>query len=128
MNKPVRVFVVVLMLLAAVSLAAIMGYAQAKKNAADEEFFIVAAVDTGKSQLLLKRPTEVTVLVRINDRTILLDERGKGIRLGDLRSGDTIWAALSGNPEIEQIALRIRKGPMTAKELHRLYVAFQARG
>ena len=128
MNKPARVSVVVLMLLAAVSLAAIMGYAQAKKNAAGEEFFIVAAVDTGKLQLLLKRPTEVTVLVRINDRTTLLDERGKGLKFGDLRSGDTIWAALSGNPETQQMALRIRKGPMTVKELHRLYVAFQARG
>jgi len=127
MNKPARVSVVVLMMLAAVSLAAILGHAQGKKNAAGEEFFIVAAVDAGKSQLLLKRPTEVTLLVNINDRTALLDERGKGLRLGDLRSGDTIWVALSGKPETQQIALRIRKGPMTVKELHRLYVAFQAR-
>jgi hypothetical protein len=128
MNKPARVSFVVLVLLAAVSVAAIMGYAQGKKNAAGEEFFIVAAVDAGKSQLLLKRPTEVTLLVSINDRTALLDERGKALKLGDLRSGDTIWVALSGEPDSQQIALRIRQGPMTVKELHRLYVAFQARG
>jgi hypothetical protein len=127
MNKSARIAVVVLVFFVAASFAAMVGKAQGKKNAAGEEFFIVAAVDTNKAQLLLKRPTEVTVLVKITDHTSLLDERGKGVKLADLRAGDTIWAALGAKTDGEQVALRVRKGPMTIAALHRLYVTFQAR-
>jgi hypothetical protein len=127
MNKIVRVLLVVLLFLIAVSFAAMIGQAQGKKNAVGEEFFIVAAVDTKNAQLLLKRPTEVTILAKITDRTMLLDERGKGLKLADLRAGDTIWAALGAKTDSEQVALRVRKGPMTVAELHHSYVRFQVR-
>lgn len=127
MNKIVRVVFVVLLFLIAISCAAMIGQAQGKKNAAGEQFFIVAAVDTNNAQLLLKRPTEVTVLVKITDHTKLLDERDKGVKLADLRAGDTIWAAIDAKADGGQVASRIRKGPMTLAALHRLYVTFQAR-
>jgi hypothetical protein len=127
MNKIARVVFVVLLFLIAISFAAMIGQAQGKRNAAGEEFFIVAAVDTKNAQLLLKRPTEVTVMVKITNHTVVLDERGKGVKLVDLRAGDTIWAALAAKADGEHVALRVRKGPMTVKELHRFYVTFQAR-
>src|SRR5579863_5306694 len=40
-----------------------------KKTAAGEQFFIVASIDLQKSQLLLKYPTEVTLLAKATDQT-----------------------------------------------------------
>ena len=57
----------------------------------DEQFFIISSVDLKKDQLVLKRPTEVTVLMDVNDKTVVLDEKGKPLHLKDLRAGDTVW-------------------------------------
>ncbi len=88
-----------------------------------EEFFIVSSVDTGKKQLLLKRPTEVTEVVRVNDKTVFLDEQGRQINFSDLHAGDTIFLvsirSTAGGP---RFALRIREGPMTLEELRRRYL------
>ena len=35
-----------------------------------EEFYIVSTVDLGKKQMVLKRPTEVTVLMQVTDKTV----------------------------------------------------------
>ena len=40
----------------------------ATKRPPDEQFFIVASIDLQKSQILLKRPTEVTLLARVDDK------------------------------------------------------------
>ena len=91
-------------------------------RAADEDFFIISSVDLKQQQLVLKRPTEVTELVRISDKTIIRDEEGKTIPLKTLRAGDTVYvASAAGSP----VATRIRKAPMTVDELHRRYVPFQ---
>ncbi|MGA3294272.1 MAG: hypothetical protein ABSE45_09870 [Candidatus Acidiferrales bacterium] len=95
---------------------------QGKKSASGEEFFIVASIDQAKSQVLLKQPSEVTVLVKVTDKTQYLDESGKAIKLSDLRSGDTVWAVSSGGPE--PAAVRIRKGQMTEADLHRYYLDY----
>jgi hypothetical protein len=93
--------------------------------AANEEFFIVSSVDLQKDQLVLKRPTEVTQLVKVSDKTVIRDEEGKTIPLKTLRAGDTVYVAFAPGTERPLLATRIRKAPMTVEELHRRYVPFQ---
>jgi hypothetical protein len=95
----------------------------AKKTPQGEQFFIVASVDLQKSQLLLKYPTEVTLLMHVNDATKFVDEAGKPIKLSDFRAGDTVWVA-SANNQGEVTALRVRKGIMTVADLHRYYLDY----
>jgi hypothetical protein len=94
-------------------------------RAADEDFFIVSSVDLKQQQLVLKRPTEVTELVRVSDKTVMRDEEGKTIQLKSLRAGDTVYVAFAAGSEGSRVATRIRKAPMTVDELHRRYVPFQ---
>jgi len=101
--------------------AAANSYAQ-KKNSGGEEFFIVASVDLVKSQVLLKRASEVTVLMKVSDKTQLADSAGKPIKLADLRAGDTLWVTSSNGDA--PLALRIRKGQMTVADLHRYYLDY----
>lgn len=100
---------------------------QSGKNSAKQmdsqvgDFFIVSSVDLGKKQILLKRPTEVTELVRVNGDTRYLDEHGKAIQLSDLRAGDTVYISLKHSDE-PPLALIIRKGPMTVEVLRDRYL------
>ena len=66
-----------------------------KKTATGEQFFIIASVDLQKSQVLLKYPTEVTLLAHVDDKTKYLDSAGKPAKLSSLRAGDTVWVTLS---------------------------------
>jgi hypothetical protein len=97
--------------------------AQDKKTAAGEEFFMVASLDQSKSQLLLKLPKEVTLLAKVTPQTQLLDEKGKPIKLSDLRAGDTVWAVTTGTADNTTVT-RLRKGPMTVAELHKYYLDY----
>lgn len=90
--------------------------------ASAEDFFLVTSVDPRKKQLVLKRPTEVTELVRVTEKTTYLDEQGKAIAFKDLRAGDTIYVVSSHGAEGVRLASRIRKGPMTLDELRRRYL------
>ena len=110
--------------LLAVGLFLSSALAQGKKAATSEEFFIISSIDITKSQLVLMRPTEVTVLMQVLEKTTYLDEKGRALHLNDLRAGDTVWVTSVGGGEQTQMALRIRKGPMTVQELHRLYLNF----
>jgi len=92
---------------------------------ADEEFFIVSSVDLQKDQIVLKRPTEVTQLVQVSNKTVIRNEEGKTIPLKNLRAGDTVYVAFAAGAEAPRVAARIRKAPMTVEELHRRYVPFQ---
>ena len=98
-------------------------HAQGKKSASGEQFFIVASVDLQKSQLLLKYPTEVTLLARVGDKTKFTDENGKTLKISDFRAGDTVWV-LSENSSDGVTASSIRKGRMTVAELHRYYLDY----
>jgi hypothetical protein len=102
--------------------ARISAAAQDKKTSAGESFFIVASVDQSKSQFLLKRPTEVTLLVTVNANTQYLDDSGKPLKSTDFRAGDTVWLTSSGGGE--PTAARIRKGQMTVAELHHDYLDY----
>ena len=86
-----------------------------------EEFFIVSAVDLTKSQLLLKRPTEVTVLMKTGESIRIVDENGKDLKLASLRAGDTVWVRSTASGS-DRLAQSIRKGPMTPADLRRLYL------
>lgn len=92
---------------------------------AREDFFIISSMDAKKAQLVLKRPTEVTELIRVTDKTVYLDEQGKAIDFKSLRAGDTVYVTSSPGPDGMRFATEIRRGPMTLEELHRRYVLFQ---
>jgi hypothetical protein len=123
MNKLSRLLFLLLALLAAASLA-VRVQAQNKKTPGGEEFFIVSSIDPSKSQVLLKRPTEVTLLMKIIDKTIILDATNKPLHLTDLHAGDTVWVTPSSSDEKGPIAIRIRRGPMTVELLHRYFLNY----
>lgn len=85
------------------------------------DFFIVSSVDLSKNQILLKRPTEVTELVRVDGSTRYVDERDKSIRLTDLRAGDTVFI-VSTPGSTQRLATVIRKGPMTLEILRERFL------
>ena len=93
------------------------------RSTAGEEFFITTSVDATKHQLVLKRPTEVTLLIQANDQTTILGENGEHLKLGDLRTGDTVFVTFKAGTT-PPLALKIRKAPMTVAELHRRYLTY----
>jgi hypothetical protein len=107
-----------------VAAAAIAGAVPTPTPASSEEFFIVSSVDAGKSTMVLKRPTEVTLTMRVTEKTRCRDEEGKPIRFTDLRTGDTIFITSDRDSSGQLVASSIRKGPMTVEELHRRYLRF----
>lgn len=121
MNRSFCIFALLLASIAALPAGA--RAAQEKKTAAGEEFFIIASIDQSKSQVLLKRATEVTTLAQVTPGTQYLDEKGKPMRLSDLRAGDTVWAVTTGS-EDKMTVTRLRKGPMTVAELHQYYLDY----
>jgi hypothetical protein len=95
------------------------------KTGSGEQFFIVASIDRQNSELLLKRPTEVTVLVKIDAKTKYLDVNGKPVKISDFRAGDTVWARLSSD-QADPTVLQMRQGGMTVADLHRYYLDYPA--
>jgi hypothetical protein len=85
------------------------------------DFFIVSSIDLAKRQILLKRPTEVTELMRVDRDTRYLEERGNPIRLTDLRAGDTVYI-LSKSSGAQPVAVTIHKGPMTLDVLRERFL------
>ncbi len=96
---------------------------QEVNTATGEQFFIVASIDRPNSQLLLKRPTEVTVLVKIGPNSKYLGDNGKTVALSSFRSGDTVWAKVSGNGP-EPTLVEMREGEMTLADLHKYYLDY----
>jgi hypothetical protein len=93
------------------------------KTASGEQFFIIASIDRQNSQLLLKRPTEVTVLVKVSANTKYLNASGKPTTLATFRAGDTVWAKLSGDSD-EPNVIQMREGQMTVADLHKYYLDY----
>ena len=90
---------------------------------AGEAFFIVGSVDPSKAQVLLKRPTEVTLLVNVDAKTQFFNDAGKPLKITDFRAGDTVWATSAESGGTVN-AVRIRKGQMTVADLHRYYLDY----
>jgi len=85
------------------------------------DFFIVSSIDLAKRQILLKRPTEVTELMRVDGETRYFEEGGKPMRLAELRAGDTVF--IMSKPTVGQpVAVTIHKGPMTLDVLRERYL------
>jgi hypothetical protein len=91
----------------------------------NDDFFIISSVDLAKHQVFLKRPTMVTELMRINDKTEMLDEQGHKIPFSDFRSGNTVYVTAVAGKDGVPIVRRMRKGIMTDAELHRRYLSFR---
>ncbi|HYM59899.1 MAG TPA: hypothetical protein VEZ11_03285 [Thermoanaerobaculia bacterium] len=89
-----------------------------------DEFFIISSVDAAHGRLVVKRPTDGTVVLIVTDKTAIRDERGEPLRMASLRSGDTIYAVAVAKPAGEITASSIRRGPMTVEQLHRRYLRF----
>jgi hypothetical protein len=87
------------------------------------DFFIVSSVDVGKSQIVLKLPTEVTELMMVTENTVFLNEQAKPMLFQDLRAGDTVYVVSKAAADGTHIARRIRRGPMTVQELRRRYLS-----
>jgi hypothetical protein len=113
---PRRPILTIFTLLLAVAATAGIAVAQ---PASIEEFFIISSVDSGKGQLLLKRPTEVTQVMRVDRQTKYFDRGNNPIGLVDLRAGDTVFITSSRQ---SGVVLQVRKSPMTIAELHRRYL------
>lgn len=113
--------VVTLLAVLICSLPALAEKSAARDDTSSGDFFIISSVDLGRQQLLLKFPTEVTEVMRVNDDTRYFDERGKPIKLADLRAGDTVYVTSTRGGQ-GSVAVRVRKGPMTLEELHRRYL------
>lgn len=94
-----------------------------KKTPAGEQFFIVASVDLQRSQLLLKYPTEVTQLMKVDGSTKFVDDSGQPLKLSDFRAGDTVWVT-SRTSGGEVSAIHVRKGQMDDADLHRYYLDY----
>ncbi len=82
-----------------------------------DEFFIISSVDAPRSRIVVKRPNETTMVVRVTPQTAITGERSEKLALHDLRAGDTIYAVIASGT-----AVRIRRGPMTVDELRRRYL------
>jgi len=78
-----------------------------------DEFFIISSVDLPHNRLVLKRPTETTVIGTVAPQ----------IRINDLRSGDTIYAVTKPQPDGSLMIVSIRRGGMTLEELRRRYLS-----
>ena len=85
------------------------------------EFFIISSVDLNKRQILLKLPTEVTALMRVDADTRYFEEGGKAMQLTSLRAGDTAYITTKRIGE-QTVAISIRKGPMTLEILRQRYL------
>lgn len=86
-----------------------------------DQFFIISSVDVPKHKMVLKLPTEVTLTMKINDKTSIIGEKGQRLDIKQLRSGDTAYITAVSGPAGET-ATKIRLGPMTVQELHRRYL------
>ena len=87
-----------------------------------EEFFILSSIDAAHGRIVLKRPTEVTLLMQVTAQTAYRDEQGKPLRLADLRTGDTGYITYRQDTAEGPTALLVRLGPMTVPELQRRYL------
>ena len=103
--------------------AAIMGE-PASRPAPPEEFFIVSSVNADKGTMVVKKPTETTLTVRVTGKTRCRNEKGAPIRFTDLRAGDTVFVSSEPDSSGQPAASSIRLGPMTVGELHRRYLRF----
>ena len=89
-----------------------------------EQFYMISSVDMQKHQIVLMRPTQLTVVATTNDQTAYLGEQGQKVALKDLRAGQTVWATTRKDKTGQVVAIRVRAGAMTVAELHKLFLDY----
>lgn len=94
-----------------------------KATAAGEHFFIIGSVDQAQQQILLKWPTEVTLLLKVTPDTKFASEAGKPLKLGDFRAGDTVWVIYNG-AGVTATADHVRAGIMSVADLHKYFLDY----
>lgn len=99
---------------------------QAQTNSRGEEFFIISSVDQKTHQVVLMRPTQLTVAADVTAKTICLGENGKNMNTNKLQAGDTVWATLKADRSGAENLVTIREGAMTETELQKLYLHYSA--
>jgi hypothetical protein len=87
------------------------------------DFYIVSSISMAQKQIVLKLPTEVTLLVQTNAQSQFLDEQGKPLTLKDLRAGDTVYVVVQKGTTGTPIVQRLQRGGMTVDELHKKYMS-----
>ena len=87
-----------------------------------EEFFIVSSLDPARGRIVVKRPTEVTVTLRVNAETRYRDEQGRALALASLRAGSTAYIAYRLDAGGGATARLVRLAPMTVEVLHQRYL------
>jgi hypothetical protein len=91
-------------------------------SGATDEFFIISSYNKAHNTLVVLRPTQITADLVINDKTQLVDEQGKPIKITDLATGATVFASYTAKPDGTLTATHIRKGVMTFAEMRKRYL------
>ncbi|HVB34835.1 MAG TPA: hypothetical protein VNJ52_10750 [Patescibacteria group bacterium] len=86
-----------------------------------DDFFIVSEVNLGKHQVVMEEPTQITMTMIVNGKTVFMNEQGRAMPVADMRAGDTVFVTYERDTKGVVTALTIREGPMTVQELHRRY-------
>jgi hypothetical protein len=94
-----------------------------KPTSAGEHYFIIGSVDQSQQQILLKAPTEITILLKVSPDTQFVSEAGKPLKLADFRAGDTVWVTYSGKGD-DATAKHVRAGGMTQGDLHKYFLDY----
>jgi hypothetical protein len=100
----------------------------AQANSKGEEFFMISSVDQQKHQVVLMRPTQLTVAADFGPQTVCVGDKGQKMTPKDLRAGDTVWAIIKPAKSGAVNAVRIREGAMTQAELRDLYLHYSTSG
>ena len=90
--------------------------------AAADEFFLISSLDLARGMIVVKRPTEVTLILRVDAATRCRGENGRPMRLSDLRAGDTVFVISDRDSAGQLVARSVRLGGMTVPELQRRYL------
>ena len=98
--------------------------AQAQTNSKGEEFFMVSSVDQQTHQVVLMRPTQLTVAASVGPQTHCWAEDGQKMSPTGLKAGDTVWAIVKPGKNGVMNALSIREGAMTQSELEKIYLHY----
>jgi hypothetical protein len=96
----------------------------AQADSHGEEFFMISSVDQQNHQVVLMRPTQLTVVADLGAQTLYLGDKGQKLTSKDLRAGDTVWAVIKPGKNGAENAVRIREGAMTQAELQKLYLHY----
>jgi hypothetical protein len=88
-----------------------------------EHYYIIGSVDQSQQQILLKKPDEITLLLKVSPDTKFVSEGGKPLHLSDFRAGDTVWVTYKG-AGADATAVNVRAGGMTLSELHKYFLDY----